>query len=77
MIFSSQVSCKKTEVLEVGSSNGKRIDRMVVIVDFILEVAVFKNDWLTCIEFDCLLEVPEVCLCVLHCGASGCTHKDC
>ena len=50
---------------------------MVLIVDFILEVAEFINDWLACIELDCLLEVPEVCLGVLHCGASGCTHKDC
>jgi hypothetical protein len=50
---------------------------MVLIVDFILEVAVFINDWLACIEVDCLLEVPEVSLCLLHRGASSGTDEDC
>ena len=50
---------------------------MVLMVFFILEVAVFINDWLACIEVDCSLEVPEVCLCLLHSSASGGTDKDC
>ena len=77
MTLSIHVSWMKTDLRAIGSSNGKRIDRIVLIVFFILEVAEFVNDWLACIEFDCLLEVPEVCLCVLHCGTSGCSHEDC
>jgi len=60
-----------TEVLEVGSLNGKRIDRMVLIVGFILEVDV-ADDWLAVVILDCILEVIEVCLGLLYCRASRC-----
>ena len=61
----------KTEVLEVGSLNGNRIDRMLVIVDFILEVGVVY-DWLLVVIFDYVSEVIEVCLGLLYCRASRC-----
>jgi len=67
----------KTDVRVLFSSNGNTNDKILVMIAFILEVAEFVYDWLTCIEFDCLLEVPEVCLCLFHGSASGCTNEDC
>jgi hypothetical protein len=67
----------KTEVLEVGSSNGNKNDRMLVIVDFILEVDV-ADDWLAVVIFDCIPEVIEVCFGLLYCRASRCrADEDC
>ena len=67
----------KTEVLEVGSSNGNKNDRMLMIVDFILEVDV-AYDWLAVVIFDCILEVTEVCFGLLYCRASRCrADEDC
>lgn len=76
MTFSSQLCSDRTETLLLSSLKGKRIDRMVLMYCFILQVDV-ADDWLTVVVFDCASEVIKVCLCLLHCGASSCPDEDC